>query len=191
MRKPISLILCFGLPALFLVGGFVLAGLYGFRKIPEIFQESARGTLPEGFVVRLNKAGKYTVWLSLGDGRDFSDAPAAEELPPGSRLFVFDDASGRELEVSRWGQSTKFIGDEKSVSLGSFEAVRPEQLIEVKGTGFSEPVMVSVSPATTRRTLGVVLTLVGIVGVTLTVSIFSFVTLIQRRQCAVDSLSGG
>ena len=185
MRKPLTLLVCFALPALVLTGGLILAGLFGFRQIPELFEETARGMIPQGFEAKLEKRGKYTVWLPVeGDGLSES---SQGRLPPGGRVYVFDAASARELELMTWIKGEKFIGDERSVSLGSFESRQDGQIVEVKGTGLSEPVMVSISIDNTGQKLATVFTLIAIVGITLMAAITLFIFLLHRRQKSVDA----
>jgi len=81
----------------------------------------------------------------------------------------------------------KYIGDEKSVSLGSFESQQDGQVVEVKGTGLIEPVMISISVDNTGKKLATVFTLVGIVVVTLMTAISMFIYLLHRRQKIVEA----
>tara|TARA_R110002096_G_scaffold354182_1_gene547376 strand:- start:6011 stop:6583 length:573 start_codon:yes stop_codon:yes gene_type:complete len=184
-KKPISLLLCFALPAFFLIGGLVIAGLYGYRQIPSLTQESGMGFLPEGFSMTLEEAASYTVWLTVVPKADANEG--AEKLPPGGRLYIFDEASGRELKLSQWAKATKYVGDAKSVSLGTFVTTRPKQMVELKGAGFNMPVPVSVAPTNMKRVLGVVLTLLAIVCVTLMVSITALIAMLHQRQKTVEA----
>jgi len=98
MRKPLSLLICFALPTLVLAGGFILAGLYGVRQISKLFEETARGILPQGFEARLEEIGKYTVWLPVNSESEGEET--SQRLPPGGRVYIFDAPSARELELT-------------------------------------------------------------------------------------------
>ena len=177
------MLLCFALPGLVLVGGLLLAGFYGFRQIPDLFQESARGMLPQGFEAKLEERGKYTIWYPVEE----SEEGGEERFPPGARVYVFDAASAQELRMSKWLQGTKYIGEEMSISLGTFESTRDGQIVEVKGTGLNEPVLISISLDNTNEKLATVFTLIAIVGISLMLSISMFIYLLHRRQKAVDA----
>ena len=61
MKKPMSLLVFFSIPAVIL--GLALAGSFAYREIPRLFKESARGNIQRGFLAELVEPGKYTVWL--------------------------------------------------------------------------------------------------------------------------------
>ena len=172
------------LPVTGLVGGYILGGLYGLRQIPGIFCETARGMIQQGFKSKPEKRGKYTVWLS-GEG-DGTLEGAQGQLPPGGRVYVFDAASARELDLITWIKGEKFIGDQRSVSFGSFESQQDCQIVEVKGTGLIEPAMVSISIDNAGQELITAFTLITIVGVTLVAAIILFIDLLHRRHKSID-----
>ena len=187
MRKPLSLILCFLVPALILLLGLLGAGVYGFRMIPRLFEETGRGVLPEGFQVEVPKPGKYTLWLYARGQYGGNFYRSAEKLPPGGKVYLFEEASGREIPITKWVAATKNFGHERAVSLGTFLTRREGEVVEVKGTGFSRPVLVSIAPTNTNQVLRVVFTLIAIVVLTLTVAIFAFLLLIHRYKTLVES----
>lgn len=102
--------------------------------------------------------------------------------PPGGRLYLFDVASAQELELATSDRRAKFIGDEKSVSLGSFESKNYGQIIEVKATGLVEPLLISISLDNTGRKLATIFTLIAIIGITLIAAISLFILLLHRRE---------
>ena len=140
--------------------------------------------IPQGFESKLERRGKYTVWLPVeGDGR--LEGPQGQ-LPPGGRGYVFDAASARKLDLIRWIKGEKFIGDQRYVSFGSFESQQDCQIVELKGTGLIEPVMVSISIDNTGQELITVFTLITIVGVILVAAIILFIDLLHRRHKSID-----
>lgn len=182
MKRPGSLIVCFLIPAIILMLGLILAGMYGYREIPPLFHESVRGEVPDGFSTVLEEPGNYTVWLHVPeeDLEEFREVP--NKLPPGASIHVFDVGSGNEITLTSWISSTKSLGEESAISLGTFASQREGQEIEVKGSGLREPVLVSVAPSNMNKTLRIVLTIMGIVVLFLTAAIFLFIFLIHRRQ---------
>lgn len=189
MKRPPSLLLCFFFPFLLLLGGLSFGGMFAYREIPPLLEETARGMVPEGFQVTAVEPGKYTVWLQVWGQIGERFHHGEETLPPGAKIYLFDESSGREVKVANWVSATRNVGHEKAVSLGTFQTVRPDQTILVKGTGFRQPVLVSVSPTNTGAVLRVVLTLLGIIAITLTASIIFFISLLHRRQRILEDHS--
>ncbi|MDF1849388.1 MAG: hypothetical protein P1U85_01045 [Verrucomicrobiales bacterium] len=187
MRRPIPLLVCFAIPLLLLIIGAAFAGVYGFREIPKLLDETARGMVPQGFVAQLGSPGKYTVWLYERGQIGAEFYRGTEKLPPGARIYLYDEASGREMEVSKWLNSSKTLGHERAVSLGSFSGLREGQRVEVKGSGFSKPVLISIAPENTGRVLRVVFILLGMILLALSVSITVFLVLLHRRNQAIES----
>lgn len=185
MRKSLSLLLCIVPPSLVLVAGLILASFYGFRQIPDLFEETARGLLPQGFEAELLTKGKYTVWLPV-EVKSESERER-DWLPPGGRLYLFDVASAQELELATSDHRVKFIGDEKSVSLGSFESQNYGQIVEVKATGLVEPLLISISLDNTGRKLATIFTLIVIIGITLMAAILLFIFMVHRREIVVEA----
>lgn len=185
MRKSLSLLLCIVPPSLVLVAGLILASFYGFRQIPDLFEETARGLLPQGFQAELLTKGKYTVWLPV-EVKSESERER-DWLPPGGRLYLFDVASSQELELATSDHRVKFIGDEKSVSLGSFESQNYGQIVEVKATGLVEPLLISISLDNTGRKLATIFTLIVIIGITLMAAILLFIFMVHRREIVVEA----
>lgn len=187
MRKQLSLFLAFLIPLVILLAGLLGAGLYGFKAFPELLVEAGRGTLPEGFEVELEKPGNFTVWLHERgrDGEKFYWTDGT--LPPGGKVYLFDEASGREIPMKSWVSASKNIGQDRAVSLGSFDGAREGQKVEIRGAGFSRPILLSISPTNTSRVLQVVFTLLAIVVLTLTVAICTFILLIHRYRHSVEA----
>lgn len=187
MKIP-SLLLCFGFPITILVAGFSLAGLFGFRNIPQLMSEVGRGDVHAGFELSLETPGRYTVWSVLTE-----DAPARAikverlGLPPGARVYLYDVESGREIALTKLLQQKKSYGGETSVSLGTFDTRVPDQAVEFKGTGIRRETTVSVTPENTSLAVQVFLMLLGIVLVSIAVAIFLFIFLIHRRQRALSN----
>ncbi|MDF1860303.1 MAG: hypothetical protein P1U87_08810 [Verrucomicrobiales bacterium] len=182
MKRPGSLIVCFLIPAIVFMLGLILAGVYGYREIPPLFHESARGEVPNGFSTVLEAPGNYTVWLHVPESDLEKFRNLANKLPPGASIHVFDVESGIKIDLTSWISSTKSLGEESAISLGAFTSQRQGQQIEVKGSGLREAVLVSVAPSNMNKTLRIVLTIMGIVLVFLTASIFLFIFLLHRRQ---------
>jgi len=191
MNRPLPLIVCLLVPFLIVVFGLVLAGLYGYRQIPNLIEETARGFVPEGFTATLPEPAKYTVWLHVTALTEGEDYRGPEELPPGGRVYIFDASSGREIPLNKWLDATKHIAGEKAVSLGTFETNRVDQRVELEGSGIRDPVLISITPANTGRALGVVLSLIGIVFLSLSVGIIAFFILLHRRQRGLQADAGG
>ena len=185
MRKSLSLLLCFVPSAIVFIAGLILAGLYGFRQIPDLFEEAARGLLPQGFEANLLTKGKYTVWLPV-EVKSESERER-DWLPPGGQVYLLDSASEQELELEASGHRVKFIGDEKSVSLGSFETQKDGQIIEVKAKGLAEPVLISISLDDPGKKLATIFTLIAIVVITLMTAISLFVFSVHRWTIAKEA----
>lgn len=186
MKRPIPLLVCFSIPLLLFLIGSAFAGIYGFREIPKLRDDTGRGLVPPGFETTLEGAGRYTLWLqSRGEiGDEFHRG--SESLPPGGRIYLYDAESGREISVGKWLQSTRTLGHERAVSLGTFSSVRAGQVIEVKGTGLAKPVLIGIGPENTGRVLRVVFTLLGIMALTLSASLVCFFVLLHRRNRAIN-----
>lgn len=187
MTRAIPLFACFILPLVLLLIGAVFAGVYGFREIPRLLDENARGMVPQGFVAQLDERGKYTIWLHERGQIGIEFYRGSDELPPGGNISVYDEASGGEIEVRKLMNSTKTLGHERAVSLGSFSIDREGQRVEIKGSGLSKPVLISVSPENTAKVIQVICSLLGIVFLALVLSIGTFLWLLHRRNHAIES----
>lgn len=187
MRRPLSLIVCFLIPGIVLLLGFVFAGIYGFREIPKLVEESGRGQVPEGFEIELRDPGKYTLWYHVREKEPVSDlGESLEGLPPGARVLVYDAETKNEIEMVKWLSATKNIGGEASVSLGTFDVLAPGKKVFVKGTGFQKSAVVSISPANMTSSIRVVLVLLAIVVGTLALAILLFLLLLHRRRKTLE-----
>lgn len=185
MKRPVPLFICLAVPLIVFLIGASLASVYGFREIPKLLDESARGLVPEGFEASLDRPGKYTVWLQVRGaiGNHFHRGP--EKLPPGARIYLYEAESGREIEVIKWLQATKNIGHEHAIALGTFRVGREGQRVEVRGSGLSRPVLISISPENTGRVIQVILSLLGIFALTLSVALGCLFLLLHRRNRAL------
>ena len=186
MKLP-SLLLCFGFPITILVVGFSLAGLFGFRSIPQLMEEIGRGNVQAGFELSIAKPGRYTVWSVLSEDAS-ARAIKAERLglPPGGRVYLYNAEDGRELPLTKLLQQKKAYAGEVSVSLGTFDTNTADQLVEFKGTGIRRKTIVSVTPENTAEAVQVFVMLLGIALVTIALAIFVFILLIHRRQRLVS-----
>ena len=108
-------------------------------------------------------------------------------MPPEGRVYVFDAASAGELDLITWIKGEKFIGDQRHVSFGSFESQQDGQIVEVRGTGLIEPVLVSIAIDNMSQKLITVFTLITIAWVTLVAAIIPFIDLLHRRDKSVDA----
>jgi len=190
MRKPLPLLICFAVPAFLLILGCSLAGSYGFRAIPKLLEESGRGLVPDGFELSLDEPGRYTLWLLARGQLGGEFYRSADKLPPGGRIYVYDAATGRQIPLNKWFDATRNVGHERAVALGSFEAPRKGQQIEILGTGLSKAVLVAVTPENTGRVLKVVLSLLGILVLTLSFTIASFLYLLHVRNRMISQERG-
>lgn len=185
MRGPLSLIVCFLIPGIVLLLGFVFAGVYGFREIPKLVEESGRGQVPDGFEIELGDPGKYTIWYHVRETVSAADENL-ESLPPGARIHVYDAETKNGIEMVHWLSATKNVGGETSISLGTFNVLVPNKKVFVKGTGFREPAVVSISPANMTSSIRVVLVLLAIVIGTLALAILLFLLLLHRRRKTLE-----
>ncbi|MEX2580411.1 MAG: hypothetical protein WD342_15240 [Verrucomicrobiales bacterium] len=175
------------IPLAVLALGFTLAGMYGSRRIPELLQVTARGVVPPGFVGILGEKRSYTLWLGL-PAWDLSDKPdVTSYLPPGAEISIIDLSSGDEIELADRVAVTRNTGGERMISLGKFESERVGQQIQLKGTGISEPVTMSIAPTNLGQVLTVSLTLLGIIAASVGVAVFLFYFLLGRRQRKLDA----
>ena len=181
MKRLLTLAAVGVLPLLDFLAGFTAAGVYGFGAIPRLFVETARGMVPDGYTTKLDDVGTYTLWLQVRGQEDGVFHRGPESLPPGARIYLFDQASGQEVSVSKWIDAEKNIGHERAVSLGTFKGERPGQLVEVRGTGLLRPVLISISPLDNGTVLSVLVTLVGIIMASLIVAILLLLFLVERR----------
>ncbi len=166
-----------------LVAGFSLAGLYGFKNIPQLMDEVGRGDVQAGFELAIEKPGRYTVWSVLAEDAS-ARAIKAERLglPPGARVYLFNKENGRELPLTKLLQQKKAYAGEVSVSLGTFDTSVAGQIVEFKATGVRSKTIVSVTPENTAKAVQVFVLLLGIVLVSIALAIFVFILLIHRRQ---------
>lgn len=183
-----SLLVCFLIPAIFLLLGLALAGSFAYREIPRLVEETARGDIQKGFPAELPEPGKYTLWMVTKEALKRSEQEEFH-LPPGGKIHVFDAKSGREIPLSNWVTANRVAGGELSVSLGEFSVTHPKTKVTVKGSGVRMPITVSVTPSNMGRTLRVVMTLLVIVLSSLSVAVFFFIALLHRRQKMVERQS--
>lgn len=186
MNKPMSLLVCFLIPVIFLLLGLALAGSFAYREIPRLFEEEGRGVIPDRFTVTLGEPGKYTVWL-ISETKVESEALKEMKLPPGGKIHIFDANQGTQIPLNNWIQSTRISGGEQAVSLGHFQVNQPGMEVEIKGSGVRREFTLSVSQSNMGRTLRVVMTLLTIVLISLSVAIFIFIALLHRRQKVMES----
>ena len=171
--KP-TMTVCVAVPALLLLSGLGLGGYYGYREIPALEVTVASGQVPPGFEAVIAEPGKYNLWLAT----EKPDYPA----PAGMRLHVFSDRTKQELPLDTWFRSSRWTGSGHYVSMGRFETSAPTETVEVKSVGAAGFFEVSVSPHNESGLLRIILTLMGIIAITISAAITVFLFLIHRRQ---------
>ena len=179
--KP-TMTVCVAVPALLLMSGLGLAGFYGYREIPALEVTVAGGEVPPGFETVLVEPGKYNLWLATPE----SD----EGVRPTMKLHVFSKRNGQEFPLDSWFRSSRLSGRDSYVSMGRFETYAPNEAIEVKSVGASGFFQVSLSPHRESGLLRVILTLMGIIAITISGAITVFLFLIHRRQRHLAEESG-
>jgi hypothetical protein len=171
--KP-TMTVCVAVPALLLLSGLALAGFYGYREIPSLEITVAGGEVPPGFDAVLAEPGKFNLWLATPEG--------AEAPPPGIKLHVFSKRTGQELPLDSWFRSPRLSGRDAYVSMGRFETFAPNEAVEIKSVGAAGFYQVSLSPHHESALLRIILTLMGIIAITISAAITVFLILIHRRQ---------
>lgn len=187
MKRPLSLVLCFLVPIVILLVGTIFAGIYGYQEIPKLYEETAKGLAAPGFNAVLEKPGKYTVWLHTYTVFEGTAYESGDRLPGGGKVHVFEADSNREFDLISWTSASKSFGSETAVSLGTFESFRPGQAVEVRSSGMSRPVVVSLAPVKLQMTFRVILTISGIMIVSLFCAIVALIVLLHRRKEQIDS----
>lgn len=185
MKRPLNLVVCFLVPIVILLIGGIYAVTYWYQSAPRLMEEVGRGVVPSGFPVTVDKPGKYTVWLNTytvfeGKGYEHSD-----ELPAGAEVLIFDQGKGGRLEMNQWVLSKRKFEGQTAVSLGTFDLLKPNTVLEVRSTGIKEPVVISISPNRAGESVQVALHLVSVVAISLTLAVASLIILLHRRQRAM------
>jgi len=187
MKRPLNLLVCLLVPALVLVAGLALAGTYRYRAMPELMKDIAKGMAPPGFSVKLPKAGTYTIWLNThalfdGDAFDYED-----QLQEGGRIFIFDQATGKALDVQTLVLSKRAFGRDTAVSLGNFETLKPNQTIEVKASGLRRPALIGIAPNRLADSMDILLHLLGILCLTCFLAFLILAVLLHRRKRQLEA----
>ncbi|MEM9015589.1 MAG: hypothetical protein AAGC68_01150 [Verrucomicrobiota bacterium] len=191
MRRPLPLLICFLIPLLIFCGGLGFATWVGFRAYPKLVEVIGAGEVPNGFSVVLPQPMPYTLWATVKHSENEERVEERSEeiirgLLAGGRLYVFDEASGREIERSNWVPSVRYQKGERSVSLGSFSSNRVNQEVFIKGSGLTASLAVTVTPTNSGRTMQLVFTLVGIVITSLSIALIVFFALLHHRKKALE-----
>lgn len=186
MGKPTPFLLVLGVPVFVLLLGFSTATWIAVKQIPSLLEETGRGVLPDGFEVVLPDTGDYTLWLHE-EGRFGNEIyQGAGEVPPGGKIYLFESASGREIELKEQVSAEKNLGEDRAVSLGVFTCEREGKTIEVKGTGLNSKLLLSISHSSSRQIVSIVLVVAGIVLGTLILATILFIQLVRRKVASLS-----
>lgn len=179
-QTPIFLVL--GLPFFVLLAGVCAAAWIAVKQIPGLLEETDRGVLPGEFEVTLPTTGDYTLWLHM-QGRFGNEMyHGSGEVPPGGKVFLFDSATGREVELRKEVNAEKNLGEDRAVSLGVFTGDRAGQKIEIKGAGLNSELLLSISHTSSRQILGIVILIAALIMGALVFATILFIQLVRRRQ---------
>lgn len=183
VQKSPSLLVCFGIPALFLIAGLVFAGFYGYSEGPPLRVPIAEGDLSPEFRTVIAAPGKYTLVVN----RDTAGAAANGDsspfsLPHGGRIHVYRAKTGEELELNTLSQALLLKGTVDEGTLGVFEISTAEEAILVKSSGIPESLAIAIVPESHGQRMKVMLNVLGLLAITVTSSVTALIVLIHRRQ---------
>lgn len=172
------------IPLVILLVGISFAAAIAIRKIPPLLTEAERGMVPPGFEATLSEAGEYTVWLHRKGRLGNTLYEGSGEIPPGGKIFLFDAASGREMEIKKAVAARKNMGEDEASSIGVFTSVREGQAVEVKGSRMNTRVLVSIAYSSSGQIMKLFLLIAAVIGSTLAIAGVLFVKLMRRHRGA-------
>lgn len=187
-RRPISLITCLLAPFVILVAGVTFAGVQWAGTRPDPADESGRGPLPPGFSAEIGEHGKHAVWLHSHAVHQGQTYESSEKLPDGADVVVIEEISGKTLELSPLLGPPVFrrMGSDVAVAIGTFMPVRHGP-VTVRGRGFPNPVVLSVAPVHLAESMGVLLSIVGILILSIFLSLVCLIVLLHRRKKMIEA----
>ncbi|NNE91059.1 MAG: hypothetical protein HKN23_05385, partial [Verrucomicrobiales bacterium] len=157
---------------------------------PKLARESGRGLVKPGFTATLDEPGKYTVWLHTYSVIDGTAYEHGDRLPTGAEVVLTEQPGNRPVVLNRSIMaSSKSFGADTAVAVGTFES-RGGVTIEVGGTGFPKPAVLSVAPQKIGDSFRVILTIAGILIACLFFAIVSLIILLHRRAKMVAQNPG-
>jgi hypothetical protein len=190
-QKSPSLLICFGIPALFLTAGLVFAGFYGYREVPPLQVPIAEGVLSPEFRTTIAAPGKYTIVVKREkSAEEAKEGASFFQLPPGGRVHVYRDKTGEELDLNTMSQAIMLRGAIDDGTLGVFEVPSPEEALLIKSSGVPEALAVAIVPESHGRRMKVMRNVLGILAITISSSITVLIVLIHRRQVSLLEDSG-
>ncbi|MEM1441210.1 MAG: hypothetical protein AAGF67_02640 [Verrucomicrobiota bacterium] len=185
MSKTTTVAAVIGIPFLIILIGVSSAAFIAVKQIPALLEETNRGLLPEGFEVRLPAAGDYTLWLHEKGRFGGEMYRSTGEVPPGAKIFLFESASGREIDLKKEVSAEKNLGEDRAISLGVFKGEREGQKIEIKSTGLNSDLLLSISQSSSRQIMGMVILIAGILLGSLVLATIFFIQLVRRRKATM------
>ena len=146
MKRPLSLVLCLLVPVvIFLVGG-IFAAIFLFKEVPALARENGRGLVPPGFTAEITEAGSYTVWLHTNTVYEGNAYEHGDRPPTGSKIILNDQRNNHPITINPiLTNATKSMGSDTAVAVGTF-ASGGNTTVEVLGTGFAQPAVLSIAP---------------------------------------------
>ena len=185
-RRPLSLALCLIVPFVVLIAGLGLAAVQGYQSFRTLIAEAGRGPVPPGFTVTVTETGPHTLWLHTYTIHEGTAYESGDRLPAGARVLLTDEATGKEVTLVPGLSSSKSVGSETAVSLGTFEA-RQGDRVAVQGTGISKPVILSIAPAKMKEVFRLILQVGGTAAISFLLAVILLIVLLHRRQRAIQA----
>lgn len=190
VQKSPSLLVCFGIPALFLTAGLVFAGFYGYSEGPPLRLPIAEGDLSPEFRTVIAAPGKYTLVVKRDQAAAAANADSSADsplfsLPHGGRIHLYRAKTGEELELNTLSQALLLKGTIDDGTLGVFEISSAEEAILVKSSGIPESLAIAIVPESHGRRMKVMLNVLGLLAITITSSLTALIVLIHRRHLSV------
>jgi hypothetical protein len=81
--------------------------------------------VPGTHTLDLKKPGKYVVWNVVSEFRDGRQYGFPDSLPTGTRIRIFEDATGKEIPTEATPNSSETSGNSKRSSVCSFQVAAP------------------------------------------------------------------
>ncbi len=189
MKRPLNLVICLLIPFVIFVAGLVFGAVRVVKALPELTAEAARGVMPGVIEFSIAEPGRYTVWLHTVTNFEGKAYEHEDRLPAGGEVLIYNKESGSALDLYQGLNATKTINRDSAVAIGAFETAQPNQVLEIRSSGISDPLVVSVAPGKMRDVFGLVMQALGILCITLLVAIVTLILLLHRRQKQLRELS--
>ncbi len=187
MKRPFSLLICLGLPALVLLIGVIASVVFFFAAMPEAYRDMERVVVPPKATVQLGEPGQYSLWLykdAVHEGQEYRLAGAddLETLPSGVRLMVTLVSSGERLPVGDWVTGEKNFGNEAAFLAGTFQVQAAQESVTIAIDGLDSPVVLGVSEMSVVDSFRVVLMGLAIFAVIALIAITLLIILLTCRK---------